>query len=131
MKKWLAFGFISLAYGLALLHIAIPHHHGAMRHSRLIITVPGCETAGSTAGFLRAVFATDLGYGHLETFSKSTDAAMDIGHPIAHLPAVFGVVICPATAGCEFQEVWGGYAVKLLKQLLLFSASPLRAPPRV
>lgn len=131
MKKWLSFGLMGLAYVLALLHVAIPHHHGAIGKGRLIITAAGCETAGSTGGFLQTVFSANLGYRHLETFSKSSDAATDVVHPVAHLPALSGNAICVQAAGSELLELWTGYAGKLHKQFLLFSASPLRAPPVV
>ncbi len=129
MKMWVRFTFICLAYSLALLHTAVPHHHGRIKNSRLIITAPGCQAADSTGGFLQTVFATDLGYGHLETFNKSSDPKTNICSPAVHLPVVFAPVTCLHLSVCEFQDLWAGHIEKLHKQLLLFSSFPLRAPP--
>lgn len=131
MRRWVQFVIIFFAYGIALLHTAVPHHHEDASNRRVTITHAGCVFAHSNAGFLQMVFSTDLGYGHLEIFKKSAETQIEFSGVSASFEAVFSPPCSLAAAICECPRYLNGFIEKLHQRLILFSASPFRAPPVV
>lgn len=128
MKPWGRFAIIFIAYGFALLHTAVPHHHPEVSDGQTVISQAGCRISHTTSGLLQLVFSTDLGYGHLETFQKAADPDIvfsTMGTPIFHVTPLTSI---PA-ARQEIRELSAGYIEKLHKRLLLFSSANFRAPP--
>ena len=78
MKPWGRFVFIFIAYGIALLHTAVPHQHSQGIEGRTTLFQAGCIANESTSDFLKLILSTDLGYGHLETFNKSSDTSVHV-----------------------------------------------------
>ena len=76
MRPWRRFIFIFFAYGIAILHTAVPHQHDEATGNRVVITHAGCLFTHSMDGFLQMLFSTDLGAGHLEIFKKSGDTEL-------------------------------------------------------
>ena len=131
MKRWGRVIFIFVAYGLALLHTAVPHHHAASRTGETVLTHAGCLFDKSSGSLLQRVLSTDLGLGHLETFKKGgAGAELDITAPFTAIPAV----IVPAWTFpgkiVSFPGSLSGYIEKFHKRLLLFSTAHFRAPPK-
>ena len=131
MKRWTAFIFVLFAYGIALLHTAVPHQHADGSKGRVNISHRGCVISESKGGFLQSVLSTDLGYGQLETFQKNSGNNFSAGDLCSVGVAVIEprvILISQQFAKAEFS---GGYIGKFQKQLILFSATPFRAPPAV
>jgi hypothetical protein len=128
MKSWPRLTIVFLAYGIALLHMAVPHHHASAGNSNAIFFHASC-LSHTSAGLLQRVLSTDLGYGHLENFKKSTDTDIRfssrtiLGYIL--LPALISEPVHPGI----FSEFSSGFIEKLKKRLLLFSVSHRRAPP--
>lgn len=129
MKPWVRLLIVFFAYGMALLHTAVPHHHDSGSGGRISISHAGCVFSHSTTGLLQLVFSTDLGYGHLEIFKKNADTTFEF----SAVPAAFVAILStPLRVSAWFTPdatASNGYNEKLRMRLLLFSASPFRAPP--
>lgn len=129
MRPWLRFSMILFAYGMALLHTAVPHHHEVPDAGRVTITSTGCHLTHATGGILQRVFSTDLGYGHLEVFKKSSDTNIQFsGVSLVLTSIILPVVNVPV---CTRLSSWllRGFINKLHQRLLLFSETQFRAPP--
>lgn len=128
MKSWPRLIIIFLAYGIALLHMAVPHHHASVGNNNAMFVHAAC-VSHTSGGLLQRVLSTDLGYGHLENFKKSADTDVKFlsREVLAYilLPALLSVPTSPRL----FSEFSDGYIEKLKKRLLLFSVSHFRAPP--
>jgi hypothetical protein len=128
MKSWARLVLLFFAYGLALLHTAIPHHHTESTRGEIVFSHAGCSYAHSSGGLLQRALATDLGLGHLEIFKKSADTRIELSSRgivvVAFLPVVCADLALQAAG--EFQN---GFIQKLKIQLLLFSVTHFRAPP--
>jgi len=129
MKPWRRFIFIFIAYGLALLHTAVPHQHPKGTEGKTTISQAGCLPIHSMGDLLQLVFSADLGYGHLETFQKSADTDIDFSLAFVAIIAVFAPVVFRLSLLREYRERPGGSIEKLHKRLLLFSSTQFRAPP--
>lgn len=128
MKMWVRLVLVFLAYGLALLHTAFPHHHVGFVRGEIVFSHAGCSQAHSAGGVLQRALATDLGLGHLETFNKASGTRIELSArgiaTVALLPIVsVDIAVRPVH---EFQN---GFIRKLKSQLLLFSVNHFRAPP--
>lgn len=120
--------FILLAYGLALVHSAIPHQHTSTTTSDLKFEVPNVYDA-SILGRLQAAFATDLGSGHLESFAKSEPGA-DVAQSASDVPVVFLACLhFSAQPRAEAHEGFGDFIEKLHSRTLLLASRQFRAPP--
>ena len=129
MKPWGRFVFVFIAYGLALLHTAVPHQHPETIEGKTTISQSGCVPSESMGGLLQLVFSTDLGYGHLETFQKGADTDIDFSFTgVAIIALLVPLLVLPAVV-TVYRELLGGYIEKIHKRLLLFSTSHFRAPP--
>lgn len=129
MNRWSRLIIIFVAYGLALLHTAVPHQHGQGSQGQPVISHGGCVLHGSIGGLLQMVLSTDLGVGHLETFKKGGDA--DINFSSVGVSFIFiltSLVFFPRLPD-RYCERLGTYIEKLHKRLILFSSRHLRAPP--
>ena len=130
MKPWGRFIFIFIAYSFALLHTAVPHQHPEPNDGKTTLSAAGCISTQSMGGFLQMVFSTDLGYGHLETFQKSTDTDIDFSPAIVSIIAI----LVPLTLQEDLAEnrTFSGIHIgKLYHRLLLFSSTQFRAPPSI
>ena len=128
MKRWGRFILIFVAYGIALLHTAVPHHHDSSSDRSTIITGVGCHFNHSSGGFLQMLFSTDLGYGHLEIFKKGADTRVDFSATGFAVMAVFATPVrVPAVASCAGSDY--PFIDKLQRRLLLYSATRFRGPP--
>ena len=117
-----------VAYGLTLLHSAIPHQHSSIRTSDPKFEV---RTVGdfSLFGRLQAAFATDLGCGHLESFAKS-DGNADIAPIVTDVPVLFlASHFITEEPLINVREASGAFIGKLHTRLVLLSALQFRAPP--
>ena len=128
MKPWGRFIFVFIAYGLALLHTAVPHHHADGSSSDMMFSHAGCQYSHTSGGLLQRALSTDLGLGHLETFKKNTDTQLETSARVV-VAITFFLPIANAPAISPVAESVGGYVEKLKRQLLLFSVSHFRAPP--
>lgn len=129
MRPWLRFVMIFFAYGMALLHTAVPHHHEGPTDGRVTITSAGCHLTHATGGILQRVFSTDLGYGHLEVFKKTSDADIQVpGISSALTAIIIPVVTVPACIRLS-SSFLDGFINKFHQRLLLFSDTQFRAPP--
>ena len=129
MKSWGRFVTIFFAYGIALLHTVVPHHHAQTRVDESVISHYGCIFSESSSGLLQKVLSTDLGVGHLETFKKGGDADIKFSATVVALVATAASDVAflgPAKTAAEFSR---GYIEKLKRKLFLFSVSHFRAPP--
>ena len=131
MKPWGRFIFIFFAYGLTLLHTAVPHHHSdTTGKGETLLTHAGCIFEQTSGGLLQRALSTDLGLGHLETFKKGTDTEIECTHSALSLPAI--IAQDPAIPEKILFRVFGhGSIEKFRKRLLLFSTAHLRAPPHL
>ena len=130
MKPWGRFIFVLLAYGMALLHTAVPHHHISASPGVPIISPGRCVAMGSD-GLLKRALSTDLGYGHLETFQKGGDAEMEssgVDVPLFIIFSNLAEIVSPKQVINVFSS---SYVDKLRIRLLLLSVSHFRAPPVV
>ncbi len=130
MKTWGRFLLIFFAYGIALLHTAVPHHHSQGATHDAVISHAGCLFTQSGGGLLQKVFSTDLGFGHLETFKKGNSAEIESAPGAVLLittPAIFADAL--STSLTPLSKPSLRYIENLKKRLLLFSVSHLRAPP--
>ena len=128
MKTWSRLVLLFLAYGLALLHTAIPHHHVESGRGEVMFSHMDCSYAHSSGGVLQRAMKTDLGLGHLETFKKSADTRIELssrGVEIITLLAAF----CTGITSEIVREFRYGFIGKLRLQLLLSSVTHFRAPP--
>lgn len=129
MKPWLRLFMIFFAYGMALLHTAVPHHHEGPVDGRVTITSASCHLTHTTGGILQRVFSTDLGYGHLEVFKKTSDTSIQFSAISSVLTAIISpMVSVPASTGSS-SWLLNGFINKFHHRLLLFSATQFRAPP--
>lgn len=128
MKSWPRLIIVFLAYGIALLHTAVPHHHASAGNSNAIFLHASC-LSHTSGGLLQRVLSTDLGYGHLENFKKSTDTDIRFSSRSILCYTVLPSLISEPIGPGAFSEFSGGYIGKLKKRLLLFSVNHLRAPP--
>ena len=129
MRPWLRFIMIFFAYGMALLHTAVPHHHEGSIDGRATISSGGCHLTHATGGILQKVFSTDLGYGHLEVFKKSSDTNIQFsGISLALAAIILPVVTAPARTRLS-SWLLNGFINKFHQRLLLFSETQFRAPP--
>ncbi len=119
---------VFLAYGLALLHTAFPHHHVGLGRGEIIFSHGGCSQAHSTDGVLQRALATDLGLGHLETFKKGSDTRIELSSRGIAIVAILPIVSTD-TAVRTLHEFQNGFIRKFRTQLLLFSVNHFRAPP--
>ena len=90
MKPWGRFIFVFIAYSIALLHTAVPHHHGVAGAGQFVFAHAGCSFTHSAGGLLQKALSTDLGVGHLETFKKNADTPMDFSASVDELAAFPG-----------------------------------------
>jgi hypothetical protein len=130
MKPWGRFAFVLIAYGMALLHTAVPHHHGTGNPGVPMISHGGCVAMGSD-GLLKRALSTDLGYGHLETFQKGADAEMEssgVDLPLLMIFSNLSQILAPKEVITVFSI---SFIEKLRIRLLLLSVSHFRAPPVV
>ena len=127
MKRWGRFVLIFFAYGIALLHTAVPHHHAQVRTGESVIAHTGCIFSETGGGLLQRVLSTDLGAGHLEIFKKGGDTDLSFAAACVFLIiAAASVVLHQHSAnGSPYPK----YVEKLKRRLLLSSVSQLRAPP--
>ncbi|MDQ2658533.1 MAG: hypothetical protein M3Y60_14005 [Bacteroidota bacterium] len=128
MKTWSRYVLMFLAYGFALLHTAIPHHHVESGRGEVMFSHANCSYAHSSGGVLQRAITTDLGLGHLETFKKSADTRIVLssrGVETIALPPAY----CTEVASEIIREFRYGLIGKLKLQLLLFSVTHFRAPP--
>ena len=128
MKSWVRLLFIFFAYGIALLHTAVPHHHASTGNGEQSIAAATCVFPGSDGGLLQRVLSTDLGTGHLETFKKGSDLEVVFASPaatVAVLVNLFHLVVIQQ----ELPKRAATFIQKLQLQLLLSSVSHFRAPP--
>ena len=133
MKRWGRVIFIFVAYGLALLHTAVPHHHlSTSRPGETVFTHSGCLFDTTSGSLLQKVLSTDLGLGHLETFKKGgAGAELDITVPFTTvLTAIVPALTFPGKI-VSFPASLSGYIEKFHKRLLLFSTAHFRAPPQL
>lgn len=129
MKPWGRFVFIFIAYGIALLHTAVPHQHPQGIEGQTTLFQAGCIANESTSGFLKMILSTDLGYGHLETFNKSADISLDLSFAGLAIITVLIPFSIYSGIGVVCREYLDAYIDKIYKNLLLFSTSHFRAPP--
>lgn len=127
MKPWGKFCFLVIAYGLILLHTFVPHQHANRTQGKVVIMHAGCTLPDGFGGLLERVFATDLGYGHLEDFNKS--ASIDLAVPLRSLLDEFVTVHIDVLSGTSKPSVPDCYIEKLKKKLILLSSGVFRAPP--
>ncbi len=129
MKPWARFVFVLIAYGIALLHTAVPHHHFQPTAGDPVIRHKGCVPLEDQAGLLFRVLATDLGVGHLETFKQNADTELDFtGRCIAVVP----LLPSPAallSASTGFSAFLSRDIEKIGRQRLLLSVTSFRGPP--
>jgi hypothetical protein len=128
MKSWARLLIIFLAYGIALLHTAVPHHHSVAGNSNSTSFHSGC-VGHASGGLLQRVLSTDLGYGHLETFKKNTGTDIRFSSRTVLASIVVPRVVTQPTILNTSPEFSSGYIEKLKKRLLFFSVTHLRAPP--
>lgn len=125
-----AFGrlfFVALAYSFAFLHTVVPHHHADRGWRGAVIMPAGCALP-SGSGLLQKVFATDLGYGHLEDFNNTTAfqlvlPSFDVIDEWVSSILVFDTA---ETSSAFFADT---YIEKLQRRLLLLCSGVFRAPP--
>lgn len=129
MKSWGRLLLIFIAYGIALLHTAVPHHHATAGNGEPVFLHAGCGQPHSTSGFLQRVLSTDLGAGHLETFKKGGDFEMVFASPHVAITGVLTNILELIFSDQAHGEYWGAFLQNLKRQLCLFSVSHLRAPP--
>lgn len=129
MRVWARFSIIVIAYGIALLHTAVPHHH-AKADRRTTITYAGCLFNHSGGGLLQMIFSTDLGYGHLEVFNQSPETKIEFSSTTAPVAEVFVEALPSIPAPImDDPEFLSGFIDKMQNRRLLFSATLFRAPP--
>lgn len=129
MYRWSRLIIVFIAYGLALIHTAVPHQHAQRSQNQPVISHGGCIFHGSMGGLLQMVLSTDLGVGHLETFKKSVGIDTDFSQLAVSLlmiltPFFFLPVLLNLSAASCIR-----YIEKLKRRLLLLSSCHLRAPP--
>jgi hypothetical protein len=129
MRRWKRFVFVLIAYAMALLHTAVPHQHSQRAAGETSIYHAGCIVDESMGGFLKKLFSTDLGYGHLETFQKSADTDIDFLFTGVSIIALLVPILLILVVAPLYRELLEGYIGKIHKRLLLLSASHFRAPP--
>lgn len=127
MRPWVRFIFVFIAYGLALLHTIVPHHHAKRGSGSSVYAHTGCAVAHENGGLLLRTLSTDLGVGHLETFNRGSDTRIEFSVPA--LPATFSLPLLLQPVLHAVPTLLNGHVEKLKKRLLLFSASQFRAPP--
>jgi hypothetical protein len=130
MRRWLRFFVIFFAYGIALLHTAVPHHHEETADQGVSISRAACHFAHAGGGLLQLVFSTDLGYGHLELFKKGPETKIEFWTAPTSALAVFSESVFLRTTVRDCPSFSDGFIEKLRKRLLLFSTTQFRAPPR-
>ena len=130
MKPWGRFIIVIIAYGLALLHTAVPHQHVSDNTTNTTLSASGCTASGGVSGFLQSLFSADLGYGHLETFQKGTDADLKSSGILFTLIEI--LVPSPVASATSFSPEKNPYSFveKLHKRLILSSTAHFRAPPQ-
>ena len=129
MRSWGRFILVLLAYGIALLHTAVPHHHQKSGGGVPMISHSGCVLTDFGSGLLERALSTDLGFGHLETFQKGADAEVQSSAADVPLLLIFSnlpQILSPKKILTVFSAE---YIEKLSKKLLLLSVSHFRAPP--
>jgi hypothetical protein len=129
MKPWGRFLLVLFAYGMALLHTVVPHHHSKTSGGDPVIVHNGCVLPDGEGGLLQQVMSTDLGVGHLENFNKNSDAQ------VVHTPGFEAVIGLMSLFNLPVSEVTGhagyvsGYIEKLTRSTLLSAITSFRAPP--
>lgn len=131
MRPGIRFIFIFMAYGIALLHTAIPHHHDNVSDRQVTISSTGCHFNHFNSGFLQMIFSTDLGYGHLEIFKKGAEPRTEFAGGVTSLIAVVAPQISFSAPASLDSDHLKGFVEKLKKRQLLFATTSFRAPPRV
>jgi len=126
MKPWGRLIFVFIAYGLALLHTAVPHHHAGTGNGQVVFSHAACSFAHSPGGLLQRALSTDLGVGHLETFKKNADTQLEFASGEVELAA--DLLAASTEVASQFER---SFIPKFRIKHLLFSATPLRAPPVV
>lgn len=127
MKPWGRFCVIFVAYALALLHTAVPHHHQTVHEGQVISSTTCCPPVAD--GVLGRALSTDLGTGHLETFK--TESPLELSHPLGSMAAAYAdeKFTLPVVIG---EPVYQNSPINLLKQRrLLFSTTSFRGPPQL
>lgn len=128
MKPWGRFILVLIAYGMALLHTAVPHHHSTGSAGVPTISYGGCVVVDSD-GLLKRALSTDLGYGHLENFQKGSDAEMESSGVDVPLLIMFSNLTQILSSKQVVTLSSASYIEKLRIRLLLLSVSHFRAPP--
>lgn len=129
MRPLFRFIMIFFAYGMALLHTAVPHHHEGPNDGRVTISSAGCHLTHATGGILQRVFSTDLGYGHLEVFKKSSDTNIQFAGVSSALTAIISPVVNVPVCTRFSSWLLSGSINKFHQRLLLYSETQFRAPP--
>ncbi len=129
MKPWCRFALVLFAYGMALLHTAIPHHHlQTGGDASTVLVRQSCSLPHSEGGILQRALSTDLGIGHLETFNKESDTPLLLSSgPVS----IFTSISFIPDSGCELLSPGspGEYIDVITRWQRLFSAVSFRGPP--
>jgi len=129
VKAWVRFIIVFIAYGVALLHTAVPHHHDDIPAGPVVLSHAGCVLPHSTGSFLQIVFSTDLGFGHLEIFKKGADTDIEVSvAPVSFVATFIPKALLAFSPGLSGDSL-DVFIDKLKKRLLLFSNAHFRAPP--
>ena len=96
-RNLLHHGIVLLAGLLLCLHTVIPHVHGSLHPSTLLVAEAGEQTNCVDEGLLRLIkdlLSSDLGEDHLENFTPdlNKDFSVDIALPLPDLTAPFPVL---------------------------------------
>lgn len=130
MKNWSRFLLLFVAYGIALLHTAVPHQHTKNGNGVATISHAGCLLTSSSDGLLQKILSTDLGVGHLETFKKASNAEIEFTPDIVPLIAIRTALVDMLSPSVSvLSKLSRPYIESLKRRLLLFSVSHFRAPP--
>lgn len=130
MKTWGRFLLLFFAYGIAILHTAVPHQHTQDADNIAVISHAGCLVTQSGDGWLQKVLSTDLGTGHLETFKKGSNAEIEFSPGVVLLIATRANFIDTMSATMKvLSELSKPYIENLKRRLFLSSVSHFRAPP--
>jgi len=128
MKRWGRLILVFIAYSFAMLHTVVPHHHAARSAGETTISHASCASGTESGGLLQRAFSTDLGYGHLENFKKSSNPEVDFSTVALAVVGLLPITLLSTPRVVTSSRV-DGYLAKLRCRLLLRTSIPLRAPP--
>ncbi len=129
MKSWGRFILILLAYGIAMLHTVVPHHHAQVSHEQAVLVHNNCVFSLEDSNLLLRVLSTDLGTGHLEIFKRNADTEIEFSSRfIAHLPPLTFTITAASATGVHAEFIDGGIA-GLTRHQALSSTTSFRGPP--